>query len=328
MTGVNFVTDKAGSIAKAQSLKIMNRKSSSVILIVGGTGTQGGNVAKELLTYGHQVRILSRNPDSGTAKAMEQLGAEVMKGDLREPASLAPVMDGVKAIFSAQYSDPADPAIEVYNTRNMVKAAKEQGIEQIIHTSVAGTNIFPRWDKSPVLSRVWESKYQVEELIRHGGFSYWTILHPSWFMENFAEPLAQYMAPELKEGKLFGVLHPHTPIKLNCGEDSAKLARFGFENPEQFHAKDINIAAEELSMVQISGTLSNVLGRTIIYEEVPKEDAVKRGLWEGTAQSHQWMNEIPGFGFDLKETLSYGIPLKSFEQWVRENSGRIPNGVS
>ena len=38
------------------------------ILIIGGTGVQGGNVARELLKHNYRVRILSRNPQSAAAQ--------------------------------------------------------------------------------------------------------------------------------------------------------------------------------------------------------------------------------------------------------------------
>ncbi|GAB2797006.1 NmrA/HSCARG family protein [Rhabdobacter roseus] len=301
----------------------MNNKKSPSILIVGGTGTQGGNVARELLQFGHLVRVLTRNPNSLAAKQIEQLGAEIVQGDLGDPDSLIPVMKDVEAIFSAQYSDPKDPSVEPRNTKNMVESALNAGVQQIIHTSVVGTNIFPRWNKSQILSQMWENKYQAEEYIRQGGFSNWTILHPSFFMENFTEPLSTYMAPELKFGKLFGVLNPETPIKLNCGQDTALFARIGFENPEKFHKKDINIAADELSMREIAAILSKTVYKTVIYEKVNAVDGIRRGLFQGTVESHQWMNDVPGWGFDLKETSSYGLPLKSFKKWIEENRNQI-----
>lgn len=301
----------------------MTQSIQPLILVVGGTGMQGGNVARELLRHGHRVRILSRNPDGAPARAVMQLGAEVMQGDLANPQSLIPVMHGVGAIFSAQYADPKDPAAELRHTRNMVQAAADAGVEQVIHTSVVGTNIFPRWNKSALLTAVWESKYAAEELIRDGGFPSWTILHPSFFMENFTEPLAAYMAPALKQGKLFGALHPHTPIKLNSGQDTALFARAGFENPQRFANTDINIAADELSMVQIAECLSRILGKAVVYEELDAAEAIDRGLFPGTVESHHWMNEVPGWGFDLAETLSHGLPRQSFEQWLREHRSRI-----
>lgn len=301
----------------------MDKKKQPLILIVGGTGTQGGTVARELLKHGHRIRILTRNKNALVAKQLEQLGAEIVEGDLGEPKSLIPVMKDVEAIFSAQYADANDLTIEPRNTKNMVDVALNMGVQQVIHTSVIGTNIFPRWNKSELFTKVWESKYTGEEFIRNGGFSFWTILHPSFFMENFTEPLASYMMPELKHGKLFGVLHPDTPIKLNCGQDTALFARTGFENPSKFHEKDINIASDELNMNQIATILSKIVNKKIIYEEVSPTEAISRGLFQGTVESHHWMNEVPGWGFELDETSAYGLPLKSFQQWLNENRSRL-----
>jgi uncharacterized protein YbjT (DUF2867 family) len=52
-------------------------------LIVGGTGTLGGIVARRLLENGDAVRIMTRRPDA--AAALRQAGADAMEGDLLDP---------------------------------------------------------------------------------------------------------------------------------------------------------------------------------------------------------------------------------------------------
>jgi uncharacterized protein YbjT (DUF2867 family) len=301
----------------------MEPNKARLILVIGGTGTQGGNVARELLKHGHRVRILSRNPESAAAQAIADKGAELIQGDLADAASLEPAMDNVSAIFSAQYADPYDQTVEPRNAANMVEAARKAGIEQVVHTSVAGSNVFPRWDKYKYLSKTWENKYEIEELIRNGGFQAWTILHPCWFMENFVEPNSAIMAPELKNGVLFGTLKGDTPLKLNSGEDTAKFARTAFENPQKFHGKDINIASDELSMTEIAQTLSSVLHKKVVFETAGDEETRKRGMLEGTVYFMEWLEEVPGFGFDIQETREYGVVLKSFAEWVEENRHRF-----
>lgn len=184
-------------------------------------------------------------------------------------------------------------------------------------------NQFPRWDKYKYLTDTWDNKYEVEELIRKGGFQFWTILHPCWFMENFAEPNATLMAPELKNGVLFGTLKGETPLKLNSGEDTARFARAAFEDPQKFHGKDINIASDELSMTEIAQTLSRVLHKNVVYETIGDEETRQRGMLEGTVNFMEWLEEVPGYGFDIKETRKYGVALKSFEEWLLENKARI-----
>lgn len=302
----------------------MMEKASQPILIVGGTGVQGGNVARELLNQDYRVRVLSRNPQSAAAQAIAAMGAEVVQGDMADVDSLAPAMEGVLAIFSAQYADPGDPSVEPRNAANMVKAAQKAGIEQMIHTSVAGSNLFPRWDKYKALADYNEHKYQIEELIRNGGFRYWTILHPCKFMESFEEASAKVMEPELKDGVLFGVLKPDTKVKWTCGDNTAQFARAAFECPEKFNKKDINVAGDELSMSQVGQTLSRVLGKNVIYEAVSHEEAVRRGLMEGTVCGQEWMEAVtPSFGFDINETRQYGVPLIGFETWAATHREKI-----
>lgn len=292
------------------------------ILVLGGTGTQGGNVARELLKHGHKVRVLSRDPASFSAQQILAKGAEVIKGDLRDLASIIPAMENITAIFSVQYADPLNPSSEANNAENMVRAAQEMGVRQVVHTSVSGTTVFPRWDRYPSLVSLFDYKYSVEELIRNGGFRHWTIMHPCWFMENFAEPLAGFMAPQLKSGKLFGIMDPDTPMKMNSGADTALFARAAFENPDRFHGQELNIAAEECTWAQIADTMSAVLNKNVTYEKVTRQDAIDRGLFEGTVNGMEWF-EKTGFGFDLNETLQYGIPLKPFREWVDENRNQI-----
>lgn len=302
----------------------MLNKTSQTILIIGGTGVQGGNVARELLKHNYRVRVLSRNLQSAAAQAIAAKGAEVVQGDMADIDSLEPAMRGVTAIFSAQYADPYDPSVEPRNAANMVKAAQKAGIEQVVHTSVAGSNLFPRWDKYKALVDYNEHKYQIEEFIRNGGFRYWTILHPCLFMESFEEESAKVMAPELKNGVLFGVLKPDTQIKWTCGDNTAQFARAAFESPETFNKKDINVAGDVMSMSQAAQTLSRVLGKNVVYEAVSHEEAVHRGLMEGTVCGQEWMEAVtPSFGFDINETWQYGVPLTNLEMWAATHREKI-----
>lgn len=300
----------------------MSLNNDNPILVLGGTGTQGGHVARELLRLGHQVRVLSRNTKSDAAQQIATLGAEVVEGDLAGPESLLPVLENVTAVFSVQYADPADPSVELRNARNLVDAARKAGVTQIVHTSAAGTNVFPKWDLYPGTSWYLDHKYAIEELFRNGGFSYWTILHPCWFMENFTPPLSALMAPELRGGKLYGTVAPDALVKLNSGADTARLAVSAFRDPEKFNKRDLNIASDELSWSAIAATISEVTGKEVSYEQVSRAKAVELGMLAGTAETIEWISEA-GFGFDIAETRQYGVPLKTFREWVEENRHRI-----
>ncbi len=300
----------------------MNSNNGSPILVIGGTGTQGGSVARELLGKGKKVRVLSRNPASDAARQIAALGAEVVQGDMATPRSLLPALENVTAVFSAQYADPADPSVEMRNAQNLIDAARETGVTQMVHTSAAGTDVFPKWDRFPGISWYLDHKYAVEELFRNGGFRHWTVLHPCWFMENFTPPLSAIMAPRLREGKLYGTVPPDALMKLNSGRDTAQLASLAFENPEAFNKRDLNVASDELSWLEIATTLSEATGKEVTYNQVSHEKALELGMLAGTLLAMEWIGET-GYGFDAAETRQYGIDLKTFAQWADANRERI-----
>ena len=64
-------------------------------LIIGGTGTVGGTIARDLLAKGETVRILTRSADK--AKALHA-GATGVVGDLTDPATYDAIFPGTKTL--------------------------------------------------------------------------------------------------------------------------------------------------------------------------------------------------------------------------------------
>jgi uncharacterized protein YbjT (DUF2867 family) len=73
-----------------------------VILVMGATGHQGGAVARELLARKHRVRAMTRKPESAPARALKALGAEIVAGDLDDPASVDRALAGAWGAFAVQ----------------------------------------------------------------------------------------------------------------------------------------------------------------------------------------------------------------------------------
>ncbi|XXG93889.1 hypothetical protein Hte_000138 [Hypoxylon texense] len=71
-----------------------------IIVVIGATGKQGGSVANTFLGLpGWHVRALTRNPSSDASKSLAAKGAEVVRGDLADPSSLAKAFENANAIF-------------------------------------------------------------------------------------------------------------------------------------------------------------------------------------------------------------------------------------
>ena len=139
-------------------------------LLTGASGFIGWHVARLLLEKGRQVRALVR-PSS----RIDELPLETIPGDLRDPASLDLATRGCEAIFhvAADYrlwaKDPTDLyRSNVDGTRNLIEAAKRNGVERMVYTSTVGCITPPDETVLPTLDSMSgaykRSKFLAEQL--------------------------------------------------------------------------------------------------------------------------------------------------------------------
>ncbi|MGH9740707.1 MAG: hopanoid-associated sugar epimerase [Candidatus Acidiferrales bacterium] len=113
-------------------------------LVTGASGFVGSHVARQLVAAGYSVRILVRR--SSRLDFLDDLAAERVEGDLRDPASIARAMKGVHHVFhvAADYRLWARHPEEIYDsnvggTRRVLEAAAAEGVSRIVYTSTVAT---------------------------------------------------------------------------------------------------------------------------------------------------------------------------------------------
>jgi len=108
-----------------------------LVFITGASGFIGGQIAERLLADGRSVRVLARRP----LPELEQLGAEVVLGDLESPAMLYRGCDGATTVFHVAGRvgvwGPAEDfyRVNVEGTRNVIAACQTAGVQRLIYTS-------------------------------------------------------------------------------------------------------------------------------------------------------------------------------------------------
>ena len=151
-----------------------------LVLVTGGTGFIGSHIVKKLLSHGHGVAVLSRNP--GRRGGGVPTGVEVRAGDISDPASLVQAMSGIDTVINA-VQFPNHPVenprrgytymqVDGHGTVNQVTAAKTAGVRRFIYLSGAGTR---EGQQAPWFV----AKLMAERAVRESGIPY-TIFRPSW----------------------------------------------------------------------------------------------------------------------------------------------------
>jgi len=112
--------------------------------VTGATGFVGSHVARALTDQGADLRLLIR-AGSNTSNIAE-LRAELVTGDLREPASLERAVAGCDAVFhvAADYRlwvrDPEEMyRANVEGTRAILDAAQKNRVRRVVYTSSVAT---------------------------------------------------------------------------------------------------------------------------------------------------------------------------------------------
>jgi putative NADH-flavin reductase len=105
------------------------------IALYGATGKSGSRILTELLTRGHQVTAIARDP----AKLAAQPGLTVVQGDLASVYDIAAKIKGAYAVISAYAPPPDDTDQLLPVTERIVEAVKQAGVPRLLIVGGAGS---------------------------------------------------------------------------------------------------------------------------------------------------------------------------------------------
>ncbi len=105
------------------------------IALYGATGNAGSRILTELLSRGHQVTAVVRDP----AKLAAQPGLTILQGNVASAEDIAANIKGADALVSA-YAPPAENTDELLPvTERFIAAVKQAGVGRFILVGGAGS---------------------------------------------------------------------------------------------------------------------------------------------------------------------------------------------
>jgi uncharacterized protein YbjT (DUF2867 family) len=236
-----------------------------MILVCGGTGMLGSRVATRLRTDGHQVRALVR--PSTDAGALEAIGADVVRGDIRDRASLDAAVAGATAVVSTVNTvarvmgGEAGLTIRDVDERghlDLIEAAEAAGAERFVFLSFVRSIL----DSGTPFAR---AKLAVEERLRQSSMRA-IVVRPEMFQEVWLTELVQF---DWQGGTVTIFGKGRTPHRYISVDDVAALVvhLLGADDPPPV----VEVSGPEaMTRIEAAEAYERATGRPIKRRHVPR----------------------------------------------------------
>jgi uncharacterized protein YbjT (DUF2867 family) len=228
-----------------------------MLLVTGATGTTGMEVLRALKDRKIEARGLVR--DETKAHALRHLGFEPATGDLGDPRTLAPALEGITRAYLVSPAGPMQSEFE----QAFLESAKEAGVQHVVKLSVIGAS-----PEAPL--RFARAHGTVEQALRESGMTF-TLLRSAAFMQN---TLA--WGPRVHNGTFYTPV-PDAAFSLVDARDVAEVAALALTS-EGHEGKAYGLSGPEaVSYRDQVRRVFAAAAREVKVEEVPLE-AFKREL--------------------------------------------------
>lgn len=316
----------------------VNMSGKKIIAVVGATGSQGGGLVRAILDDKDgefTARAITRNVNSDKAKELAQLGAEVVPGNVDDIESLKQAFEGAYGVYCVTfYWEHFSPEKELTHAKAMANAAKNASVQHVIWSTLEDTR---QWiplddDRMPTLMGKYkvphfDAKGEADHVFTDLGLPV-TLLHTSFYWDNF---IHFGMGPKKGPDGILELTLPMDDKKLPgiAADDIGRCAYGIFKRGNEFIGKTVGIAGEHLTGKQMATAFSKSMGREIRYNAVSPDIYRSFGFpgAEDLGNMFQFKRDFEEYfcsARDVDLSRSLNPSLRSFDDWLVENGGRIP----
>ena len=234
--------------------------SAGPVLVVGGTGMLGSQVATELLKRGKQVRALVR-PGSDASR-LEAAGVEIARGDMMDAWSLLRAMEGADAVITSaagytRHRKGDTPKTDTVGNTNLVEAASRTGIRRFVLTSILTC------DQTPQVPHFWHKKL-TEDRLEQLGVPF-VALRPGAFLDQ----VTRFGGDPFRKGRLTWMGSPRIPLTFVLTSDLAGYLAEAVDLPD-LEGRRIDIGWDRpVGMQDVADIAGRLTGKTLSVRTVP-----------------------------------------------------------
>ncbi|PWJ58432.1 NAD(P)H dehydrogenase (quinone) [Dyadobacter jejuensis] len=256
------------------------------IAVTSASGHLGKAIAQKL------IKELGKDKVIGIARTPEKaqdLGIEIRKGDYNNRADFDDALEGIDAVLLVSGMD--EPSKRIQQHRNVIEAAKHNGVKKIVYTSIVGD------EEKNAFSPVVQSNRQTEKDVQSSGLE-WVIGRNGIYIE----PDLEYLATYIKEGEIRNSAGEGRCAYTSRGELAYAYAKILME--EKHQGQIYNLVGEPITQSQLADYINQIYQTKLIYkavsidayaEERKKElgaflGTVIAGIYEGINQGANEVN--------------------------------------
>ncbi|MCY4724683.1 NAD(P)H-binding protein [Nocardioides sp. STR2] len=225
------------------------------ILVTGATGTIGSRLLDLLSDEGVRPRALVRDPDRAAGVVRDR--ADLVQGDLAEPASVRAALAGVDRVFLVSANGPD----QVHHEQAVIDAASAVGLDRLVKVSASGAH--------PEASNAfWRAHSEVEAYLAATGVPS-VLLRPTFLMSN----LLAASTPIRERGLLLAPAG-HARIAMIDPGDVALIAARALQDSD-FEPGVLELTGPAaVTHHEVAAALTAATGRHVSYVDVTPQDAV------------------------------------------------------
>jgi uncharacterized protein YbjT (DUF2867 family) len=309
-----------------------------IIAIIGATGAQGGGLARAILNDSNSefsVRAITRNPESDNAKALSDMGAEVVSADIDDIKSIENAFSGAYGAFCVtNFWEHFSPEKEIAQAKNMADAAKAAGIKHVIWSSLDDTRNFIGMDDDSIPTLMgrykvphFDAKGESDKYFLESGIPA-TVLYTVFYWENL---IYFGLGPTRREDGKLAITFPMGDKKLPAiaVEDIGKVAYNIFKSGDKYAGKVVGISGDQPTGQEMAEGLSKIVGEEVVYQDVPADVYRSFGFQGAEDMGNMFQfkrdyNEVYTASRDVEFTRSINPELMDYKQWLEKYGSKIP----
>ncbi|AOW16647.1 NAD(P)-dependent oxidoreductase [Polaribacter vadi] len=277
------------------------------IAVTSASGKLGASIVKHLIKEIGKENVIgiARTPEKAT-----HLGVEIRKGDYNNKSDFEIALQGVNAVLLVSGMDEPQKRIEQH--RNVIEAAKKNGVAKIVYTSIIGA------EENNAFSPIVQTNRQTEKDIRESGLD-WVIGRNGIYIE----PDLEYLETYIKEGEIRNCAENGKCAYTSRVELGYAYAKMLVEN--KHNGNTYNLVGEAITQTELTNYINKVFNTKLVFNPVSEKDYLEErkaalgdfigtviaGIYQGIKEG---ANDVAS-DFEKATGRKHATPLKMMESF-------------